>query len=137
MWATGPYALTLSEPYLEYVRALGRTVKFAARTVVRRGLLVRIKGLTSRFKSKKARIVHLLYRQGSLVDTYCTCESGMRTIGGCAHAIAVLRHILELKTGAAVPLPTKSRQVLDAMLRSNCVDVLEEEDNDTDDECLD
>ena len=47
-----------------------------------------------------------------LSDTLCTCHGGLRPIGGCAHAIAVLRLLAELTQRIAPQQPTKSEQLL-------------------------
>ena len=48
----------------------------------------------------------------TLFDTLCTCHGGLRPIGGCAHAIAVLLLLGQL-TNRFVPAdPTRSEEIL-------------------------
>ena len=56
------------------------------------GLLIKASGLKSRYSAANTRTVYILFK-GSLLemmDTLCTCHCGLRTAGGCAHAIAIL-----------------------------------------------
>ncbi len=109
-YATGNYAIALADPYLEQARENERTFKFFCARVNESRILVKATGL---------QVVHLLYDTKSthtLVDTHCTCDGGLRVIGGCAHAIAILRLLLELKGALPRSSVTKSRKILDIMM---------------------
>ena len=43
--------------------------------------------------------------------TYCKCKNGSRTIGGCAHAVAVLAHLALLSGNRIWHLPKKSKSL--------------------------
>ena len=79
-------------------------------------ILVKARGLKSRFGSKKVRQVFLLYEQSNakfvLVDTMCNRDGGLRPIGGCAHSTAILRFLHETKSGS-VPSKTYSKLVFE------------------------
>ena len=47
-----------------------------------------------------------------LTDTMCSCDGGLRTVG-CAHSIAILRYIDEVKSGKTQKLPTRSQIVFE------------------------
>ena len=77
-------------------------------------LLIKVSGLKSRFSPRLAREVFLLFKgaPAKLQDTLCSCHGGLRPIGGCAHAIAVLRLLGQL-TGRIMPdPPTRSEEML-------------------------
>ena len=48
--------------------------------------------------SHETRQVHILINTKTahdpVLDTYCTCPAGARTIGGCGHAIAILQVVV-------------------------------------------
>ena len=63
------------------------------------------------------RTVFLHYTKGKggrlcLTDTLCNCDGGKRFIGGCAHSVAILRHLFEQKSGTCEPITTKSEDEL-------------------------
>lgn len=116
-YATGSYAIWLSLRYLVYARTLKRDVVIR-KANIRRGLLLKISGLKSRFRSGKQRTVFLHYTKkgvnGSLrlTDTLCNCDGGRRVIGGCAHSVAILRYLFEQKTDTLESVTTKSEEEL-------------------------
>ena len=116
-YATGTYAIWLSLRYLVYARTLKRDI-VVRKANIRNGVLLKVSGLKSRFRSGKQRTVFLFYtRQRKkndllLTDTLCNCDGGQRVIGGCAHSVAVLRFLFEQKTGAHQSVTTKSEDEL-------------------------
>jgi hypothetical protein len=56
----GPYAISLSLGYLEFAREHGRTIKISGFQVDEHKILLKVRGLKSRFFSSKVRLVHLL-----------------------------------------------------------------------------
>lgn len=56
-------------------------------------------GILSRFRSGVGRRVTVLFEDGRIENTWCSCVGGFLTIGRCAHSIAVLRFISELPSG--------------------------------------
>ena len=70
--------------------------------------------MKSRYSPRLGREVYLLFTgtPRTLSDTLCTCHGGLRPIGGCAHAIAVLLLLGQL-TNRFVPAdPTRSEEIL-------------------------
>lgn len=61
--------------------------------------MIEASGIRSRFRTGVGRRVKILFEDGRIEDTMCSCPGGYRTIGGCAHSIAVLRLISELQSG--------------------------------------
>lgn len=94
-WSVGPYALTLAKPYLEHSNEL----KFWKHKTENR--IYKIKGMISRFvtsdktQAKKYCILLQIPSNGEVeqILSYCTCKSGARTLGGCAHSCAILYHL--------------------------------------------
>ena len=70
--------------------------------------------LKSRFSPRIARELFLLYNGVplKLLDTLCSCHGGQRPIGGCAHAIAVLRLLSQLTNRVEPVQPTRSELML-------------------------
>ena len=89
-WSLGPYALTLAKPYLEHSSNLRYFQHPQQKDVFK------IKGLVSRFSKKmdpkKYQVFLKLNQNGNIEDilSYCTCKTGARTLGGCAHSTAIL-----------------------------------------------
>ncbi len=103
-WSTGDYAVKLARAYI--VNS-GGTLQF--HTNIRCPNILQIRGLQSRFKSKTHRTVYLRFPPGfnSLlpdVISLCNCKVGLRTVGGCAHAVACLFMIQYLQCGKEVPV---------------------------------
>ena len=112
-YACGPYAMKLARPYVEFWNELETERKFFHYTTPQ-FVLIKASGLKSRYSPSLAREVYLLFKGSPrmLSDTLCTCHGGLRPIGGCAHAIAVLRLLGELTQRIAPQQPTKSEQLL-------------------------
>jgi len=93
-WNHGPYQLILALKYIKHATDIKiwandnhpNTIKFT--------------GVLSRYSSNKTRRIYLRFIPGiddSLQDgvlAWCSCYNGQRTIGGCAHVIAMLYKIL-------------------------------------------
>ena len=112
-YACGPYAMKLSSPYVTFWSRLEANIKFFVyKTPTFR--LLKISGLKSRFSPRLAREVYLLFKGDpfELHDTLCTCHGGLRPIGGCAHAIAVLRLLGQLTYRITPDEPTRSEKML-------------------------
>ena len=98
-WSIGPYALTLAKPYIEHNPEL----KFWKHKKLEN--IFKIKGLTSRFvtsdskQAKKYTVLLKILKDNSEILTYCTCKSGARTLGGCAHSCAILYYLTVDKIG--------------------------------------
>jgi len=90
-YACGPYAMSLADPYVEFWRELGSEIKFSKYKSGNR-VLIKATGLKSRYSPRNAREVFVLFKGDplTLTDTLCSCHGGLRPIGGCAHAIAIL-----------------------------------------------
>ena len=134
-YATGVYAIWLSMRYLVYARTLKRDI-VVRRASIRSGVLLKISGLKSRFRSGKQRTVFLHYTKGSgargklrLTDTLCNCDGGQRVIGGCAHSVAILRHLFEQKSGECDPITTKSEDELLQSFKIGLQMEIEDEDD--------
>ena len=113
MYACGQYAMDLTDPYLEFWPELGAEVKFH-KMEPRGGLLIKASGLKSRYSPANARTVHILFKGSPLeiTDTLCTCHGGLRTIGGCAHAIAILIKLGQILGNIEPRQQTISEQIL-------------------------
>ena len=101
-WNCGPYQLMLAAKYLRHKIEL-KTYRHDTYPNT-----IKIKGMISRYsrydKSKKLRTIYLRFVPGvdegldEGVFAYCTCYNGQRTVGGCAHIIAILYQILIILT---------------------------------------
>ena len=58
----------------------------------------------------------LFNQKHELLETHCGCPSGTRTIGGCAHAIAVLKYISDKSNGIPLKLSRSERLFYDGFL---------------------
>jgi len=120
-WATGPYAIKLSAPYLQQARDLEKNYRFlvptnAGRAIPKNKFLLKLNGLRSRFSpKKKGRLVHLLFTKQDgeyhITDTLCSCDGGQRSTS-CAHGICALRYLWELRNDAESAQAVKSRYVV-------------------------
>ena len=110
-YACGPYALKLATPYVTFWANIETNIKFSFHKTARR-LLIKVAGLKSRFSPRISREVYLLFKNAKLSDTMCTCHGGLRAIGGCAHAIAVLRLLGQLTDRIEPDKPTRSQTML-------------------------
>ena len=106
------YAMKLATPYVTFRSELEANIKFWYHKTPQ-GVLLKYFGLKSRFSPRIAREVFLLYRGVplKLLDTLCSCHGGLRPIGGCAHAIAVLR-LTQLTNRVEPVQPTRSELML-------------------------
>lgn len=92
-WNVGNYAITLAKPYLEHSNSLTYFQHATEKSIFK------VKGLVSRFTKKKDPKKYTVYlalpSEGDLEDihSYCTCKTGTRTLGGCAHSTAVLYNL--------------------------------------------
>jgi hypothetical protein len=100
-WNCGPYQLLLATKYLKHAD------EFKVYTHNDYPNTIKIKGIISRYSrndiSKKLRTIFLRFDptvQKGLNDIFawCSCYNGQRTIGGCAHIIAMLYQILIILT---------------------------------------
>ena len=113
VYACGQYAMDLADPYLEFWPELGAEVKFHKIEPLG-GLLIKASGLKSRYSPANARTVYILFKGSPLeiTDTLCTCHGGLRTIGGCAHAIAILIKLGQILGNIEPRQQTISEQIL-------------------------
>ena len=112
-YACGPYAMKLSSPYVKFWSNLDAKIKYSFfETSTFR--LIKVSGLKSRFSPRLGREVYLLFKGGDLElqDTLCSCHGGLRPIGGCAHAIAVLRLLGQLTQRIIPEKISRSEQML-------------------------
>lgn len=94
-WCIGPYSIELSQCYLEH----SSEVKYWKHK--NQSNLWKVTGITSRFAksdiatSKSYSVVLQIPLEGDIEDihSYCSCKTGARTLGGCAHATSVLCHL--------------------------------------------
>lgn len=93
-WSIGPYALTLAKPYLQ------RDIQLKFYKHKTEHFVYKVKGLMSRFVSsdstqpkKYTVVIYIPPTGGEDVLAYCTCKSGARTLGGCAHSCAILYYL--------------------------------------------
>ena len=71
-------------------------------------ILLRVKGISSRFQKRKHTVYLLIANpvfdftpeDFSKIKGYCTCKSGSRTIGGCAHVVSTLMLFLQANNNA-------------------------------------
>jgi predicted XRE-type DNA-binding protein len=90
-WALGPYAERLA---LSYINHSGFNLSFWSHRD--HPDVYRVQGIPSRFTSGSKHRIWLQFG-GDMNDvfTYCSCKSGSRVTGGCAHSIAVLTYLVE------------------------------------------
>jgi len=112
-YACGPYAIKLVNPYVSFWAELGTEVKFWHLTSAER-TVIKASGLKSRYSPRIGRQVFLLFKGSprTLTDTLCTCHGGLRPIGGCAHAIAILLLLGQLTERIVAVEPTRSEITL-------------------------
>lgn len=113
VYACGQYAMDLADPYLEFWPELGSEVKFH-KIKARGGILIKASGLKSRYSPSNSRTVFIFFKGSpyKIMDTLCTCHGGLRTIGGCAHAIAILIKLGQIVGNIEPRKPTASEQML-------------------------
>ena len=113
-YCCGWYPINLSQRYLQYSREKGgmRLMVTRSRHVRNGWVLIRVRGISSRFRNSKKRTVEILFSKDSIEDTRCTCPGGLRNTG-CAHAIAVLRYIVEEQSGQPTTKKTMSEEMAD------------------------
>src|SRR4051794_16218859 len=90
MCNVGPYGLKLAESYLENTKKINY-----AKYIHEGKIVIRAKGLESRFQNKK-HTCYFLFQINNEMDSviaYCSCKNGARTIGSCCHAYAILMNI--------------------------------------------
>jgi len=106
-WNAGIYALNLAEQYIKRIERL----KVESLTLPsNQGVLLRFKGISSRFHRKKhtvyinvsSTVVDTTFEDFSNISGYCTCKNGSRTIGGCAHIVATLKFFANLRQGRTI-----------------------------------
>lgn len=91
-WTIGPYALELSKRYLDH----SPDIEFKYHP--KHSKTFKISKIISRFSKhsgkspKKYSVILQIPEEGDIEDikSYCTCKTGARTLGGCAHATAML-----------------------------------------------
>ncbi|CAF1529916.1 unnamed protein product [Adineta steineri] len=123
-YALGEYALKLAIPYLQHASSL--SIK-THKSKQYEGIL-KIEGITSRFSkciSPKHHKVFIQFNNSNQpkqstrtyddnsndglsiniknINSYCTCKSGARTVGTCAHVIAVLYWLYANLNGITIP----------------------------------
>ena len=78
VYACGPYAIKLANPYVAYWAELDTELKFSHYKTSRL-ILIKVTGLKSRFSPGVAREVYLLYKGSplKLLDTLCSCHGGL------------------------------------------------------------
>ena len=97
-WNCGPYQLVLALKYIKHSNDFSIWVNDKCPNTIK------VKGVLSRYsrndKQKKSRTIYIRFLPGVDVGlddeilSWCTCYNGQRTVGGCAHVIAILYKIL-------------------------------------------
>ena len=114
-WSVGPYALTLAKPYLKHCTDLKYWKHKKLENVYR------VKGMVSRFvtsdkkSAKKYCVTVKIPKDGNIKQliTYCTCKSGARTLGGCAHSCTILYHLTAKDDNSQLePVNSSKKRVL-------------------------
>ena len=110
--------MDLTDPYIEFWPQLGSEVKFY-KNAPKDGLLIKATGLNSRCLPRDSREVYLFFKGDPFVitDTLCTCHGGLRTVGGCAHAVSILIMLGQISGNIAPREPTR----LELMLKRSLV----------------
>ena len=92
----GPYALKLAKQYIKHSHNLA----FYVHIDKSYKHIIKVSGIQSRFSSIKQYSVFIYFDYSSnsnnlLLDclTCCTCKSGLRSIGACAHVVTALYYI--------------------------------------------
>ena len=114
----GPYSVELAKSYLNRPQPL----KYFKH---KKKHYYKLTGLTSRFVSSDAKepkhyMVTLYIPTNNIMDVkcYCTCKTGMRTLGGCAHSTAAL---YQLTVAKGLPAPSKKRPSITAQQKAENV----------------
>ena len=76
--------------------------------------MIKVSGLKSLYSPANARTVYILFKGSPLeiTDTLCSCHGDLRTIGGCAHAIAILIKLGQILGNIEPRQQTISEQIL-------------------------
>ena len=112
-YCCGGYPIDLSERYMRFSDDSDGVVRFLVTKTLSRGrTLIRVRGIKSRFRNSVNRTVEILFSKTFILDTRCTCPAGRRSTG-CAHAVAVLRYIIEQQTGEPSLEPSQSERLVD------------------------
>ena len=132
-YCCGHYPINLSERYMRFCEDSDVETKFmAAKPLSGSRTLIRVRGIKSRFKNSTNRTVEVLFSKTEILDTLCTCPAGRRNTG-CAHAIAVLRYIIEQQTGKASLPKTQSEELVELIkIPSEYISDCENEESDYD-----
>jgi hypothetical protein len=112
----------LAKPYLEHFQQL----KFWKH--IKQNNIYKIKGMISRFvtsdkaQAKKYCIVMKIPESGNITNilAYCTCKAGARTLGGCAHSVAILYYLTANCGDNTLDKPNTSKKRVTA---SNVIDL--------------
>ena len=85
--------------------------------------IFKIRGLSSRFSSQnRSKRYIILFRLNKNtkpleIESYCSCKSGARTIGGCCHSSAILSRItLGKYSEDIVKIRKKKRKKFDSVI---------------------
>jgi DDE superfamily endonuclease len=133
--ALGQYALNLAVPYLQHASK----IKIKTHEDVQYSNVIRLEGITSRYSKKTNRKKHVVYLQFNeneeekeiqlnnenfttcfnKINSYCSCKSGARTVGACAHIIAGLYYLYTKMNN--IEIPTES--IKSSMLKNNILEV--------------
>jgi hypothetical protein len=102
-WALGPYAIKLAYSYVSHSKF---TLKWHFHP--RHAGVLRVSGIPSRYvltfvpiltcwcrftSQAKHKVYFRFGTETGETVSYCTCKSGARIVGGCAHAVSILYHL--------------------------------------------
>ncbi len=104
-WNCGDYAIRLAPRYLQH----SDVANFKLYVHQALPKTIRINGIISRHSGQidpRKYIVCLQFRTNDMNDTigYCTCKSGARTMGSCAHVIAGLMYLWFKSNNKEIPI---------------------------------
>lgn len=90
-FACGPYAMSLAQRYISHSSSFKFYCSTTMEKQMKKSNLLKVRGTKSRYRSARSYVIHLhLTNDINDLMVVCSCKSGLRTIGGCAHVIAVL-----------------------------------------------
>lgn len=92
-WCIGPYSISLSEKYLDHSAEIEIWKHKKQKDVVKITQITSRYSKTDSIQPKHYSVILQFPNKNqdiTEVKTYCTCKTGMQTLGGCVHATAVL-----------------------------------------------
>lgn len=128
----GSYQVKISAGYIQDTSAREVNNEFIFQTQLLENNLIRAR-VYSRFTQATKHMLFIEYNENiedPITGTYCTCKSGARTLGVCAHVACVLWYLGYARHENQVKYPTDVllRSVQDAANRHNNVEIVENMD---------